>query len=131
MSDEVVITIEEPQGESIKICEDNPSLANCDMVVRANWCFVGEFPEICCKSCAEAGAKPPTPAPTPSEPKSPKVEQPEESTVPLTEGTEDLEILGSSNESKEQEIDVVAEESEASGDVEESEVLEESGEEEK
>lgn len=130
VSDEVVVTIEEPQGENIQICEDNPSLANCDMVVRANWCFVGEFPEICCKSCTEAGAKPPAPDTTPSEPESTTIEQPEESTAPLTEGTEELETLDSTNESKEQELDIVVEESEASGDVEESEILEESGEEE-
>ena len=130
MSDEVVVTIEEPQGESIQICEDNPSLANCDMIVKANMCFVGEFHEICCKSCTEAGAKPPSPGPTPSEPESPKIEQPEESTASITEDTEEIETLESSNESKEQEIDIVAEESEASGDVEETEVLEEPGEEE-
>lgn len=51
--------VEDPKGEPVEICEDNPTLANCEMIVRANWCFVGMFQEICCKSCKEAGAKPP------------------------------------------------------------------------
>ena len=51
--------VEDPEGEPVEICEDNPTLANCEMIVRANWCFVGMFHEICCKSCKEAGAKPP------------------------------------------------------------------------
>ena len=130
VSEEIIVTIEEPQGENVQICEDNPSLANCDMIVRANMCFVGEFIEICCKSCTEAGAKPPPPDTTPSEPEPPKIEEKEESTAPLTEGTDELETADLSNESKEEELDNVMEEPEASGDVEESEILEESGEEE-
>ena len=58
-SDELAVLVEDPKGEPVEICEDNPTLANCEMIVRANWCFVGMFQEICCKSCKEAGAKPP------------------------------------------------------------------------
>merc|ERR1719270_2665268 len=58
-SDELAVLVEDPKGEPVEICEDNPSLANCKMIVRANWCFVGMFSEICCKSCKEAGAEPP------------------------------------------------------------------------
>ena len=124
MSDEVVVTIEDPKGEPVEICEDNPFLANCELVVGANWCFVGQYTEICCKSCREAGATPPTTTPTPPEAESTIIDQPEESTETLTEETQDLEPEESLNESDEQIIDNAVDESEVSDDANESEILE-------
>merc|ERR1719367_2412844 len=94
-SDEVAVTVEDPQGEPIEICEDNPTLANCEMIVRANWCFVGMFQEICCKSCKEAGAKPPptTTSLPPTTVVSETVEATDESAVevPTTEESDTVE----------------------------------------
>ena len=65
-SDELVVTVEDPEGEPIVICKDNPSLANCKMIVQANLCYaVPMYAEICCKSCTEAGATPPPPTEPP------------------------------------------------------------------
>ena len=50
------ITVEDPEGEPVKICEDNPDFANCELIVRANYCAkVPFYAENCCKSCTEAG----------------------------------------------------------------------------
>merc|ERR1712223_2219268 len=98
-SDEVAVTVEDPQGEPVEICEDDLSLANCEMIVRANWCFVGQFPEICCKSCKESGAKPPPPTtPPPTTPVPPTTEGLD--TIETTDGTETEEAENLNEESE-------------------------------
>ena len=131
VSDEVSVSVEDPQGEPVEICEDNPSLANCEMIVRANWCFVGQFPEICCKSCKEAGAEPPTttasPPPTTEELITTEATDETEGevvenvdaiaeieTTSITETTEDLELDEAPTEAEEQEIDEAVEPTEVS-----------------
>ena len=118
------MTVEDPQGEPVEICEDDPTLANCEMIVRANWCFVGQFPEICCKSCQESGATPPpptTPPPTTSAP--PTTEGLK--TIETTEGTE-IEEGENLNEESEISTTPITETTEAAFD--EMEITEASGE---
>ena len=99
-SDELAVLVEDPKGEPVEICEDNPSLANCKMIVRANWCFVGMFSEICCKSCKEAGAEPPptTTSLPPTTEVSETVESTDESAVevPTTEEPDTVESMDES-----------------------------------
>merc|ERR1712223_1651693 len=123
-SDEVAVTVEAPQGEPVEICEDDPTLANCEMIVRANWCFVGRFPEICCKSCKESGASPPPPtAPPPTTSAPPTTEGLE--TIETTDGTE-IEEGDNLNEESEISTTPITETTEAAFD--ETETTEASGE---
>jgi len=51
----VEISVEEA-GELPSACVDTPELANCELVVRGQFCSVNEwYPKICCQSCTLAG----------------------------------------------------------------------------
>ncbi|XP_031341557.1 papilin isoform X1 [Photinus pyralis] len=39
-------------------CTDNPFFANCQLIVRANYCIHKYYARFCCKSCTEAGQLP-------------------------------------------------------------------------
>lgn len=77
-TDEVEITVE--KAEEVKQCIDNPTFANCHIIVKAKYCTRNAYyADFCCASCTEAGQLgpegyvPPTTTPPP-----PPVEEPVE-----------------------------------------------------
>ncbi|KAK5647606.1 hypothetical protein RI129_002498 [Pyrocoelia pectoralis] len=52
----MTITVQESQIEAN--CTDNPFFANCQLIVRANYCIHKYYARFCCKSCTEAGQLP-------------------------------------------------------------------------
>ena len=41
--------------EADSTCTDNPELANCILIVAANYCTVKPYDEFCCRTCRDNG----------------------------------------------------------------------------
>ncbi len=54
MSDSISIVVKE--GEVPRLCVDKPELANCELIVRAQFCNLNDYyADFCCKSCTLDG----------------------------------------------------------------------------
>ena len=54
VSDTIQIFVKKP--ENVEQCDDSPTFANCDLIVKAGFCSKNPFySKFCCASCTEAG----------------------------------------------------------------------------
>ena len=54
MDDTIQIFVKKP--ENVEQCDDSPTFANCDLIVKAGYCSKNPFySKFCCASCTEAG----------------------------------------------------------------------------
>ena len=54
VSDTIQIFVKKP--ENVEQCDDSPTFANCDLIVKAGYCSKNPFySKFCCASCTEAG----------------------------------------------------------------------------